>query len=360
MAIVDQIQSSSGETRDIGAKSQNVAYTNQSAPSVSNTKQALDELFANGGGSGGGGSTTIADVPYFKNPSIPRWKDNLKVLFIGNSYTMYGTQYITNILNELDVAADNVTIRLAHASARTLSTWLSLMLTDGAITQLHYWSKSSGEWKRAYNSPGGGIRTQVSGTPWDVIVFQVYPQTANSGEAANNYQSFKSTIKEFIYECRKACPNKQVAFGFNMIWAKDQSRSANTSTWASIVKATKDLVADSGLDIIIPSGTAFMNAVNTNTYKGEDHSFLMSDGTGHPAQGVARYVAACTIWEVIFASIYGSMYGLNQAPTYTADGNALAGAEIPVTQENIRLCQQVALAAISDMWTANTTIDPIV
>lgn len=356
MAIIDQIQSSNGEVRDIGAASQNVSYTNQSKPNVANTKQALDELFANGGG----GSTTVASVPYFKNPSIPRWKDNLKVLFIGNSYTAYGTEYITTILNELDVDAAKVTIHLAYHPARPLSTWLSLMMTNGAITQLHYWYKPNGEWKRSYNSPGVGLRTEVSSGPWDVIVFQVYPQTANSGEAANNYQSFKSTIKELIYECRKACPNKQVAFGFNMIWAKDQSRSSNASTWSSIAKATKDMIADSGVDIIIPTGTAFQNAVNTNTFKGEDHSFLTSDGVGHPAQGVARYVASCTAWEVVFAPIFGSMYGLNQAPTYTADSSAFAGAEIPVTAENIRLCQQVAFAAISDRWTANTTIDTIV
>lgn len=357
MAIVDQIQSSSGEVRDLGAKSQNVAYTNQSQPNVTNAKQALDELFANGGGSGGGGSTTVASAPYFANPPLPRWKDNLKVLFIGNSYTMFGTQYITTILNEKSIAADKVTIHDAHSSGQKLATWLNLIKTNGAITQLHYWRQVGGTWGRTYDSPARGLRSEVALEPWDVIIFQVYPQT-DSGEAANNYSSFRSTIKELIYECRKACPNKQVTFGFNMIWAKDLSRSANTSTWSAIVKATKELAADSGL-LIIPSGTAIMNACNTNTFRGEDHSFLMWDTTGHPAQGVATYIVSCCIWESVFAPIFGSMYGLNQAPTYTA-GSALAGAEIPVTSSNIRLCQQVALAAISDMWTANTTIDPIV
>lgn len=367
MAIVDQIQSSNGEVRDIGAASQNVSYTNQSKPNVSNTKQALDELFANGGGSGGG-TTTVAGVPYFKNPPLPRWKDSLKVLIIGNSYTLYSLgSYMATILNELQIGKNDIVLRNMHGQAYPLSSWLNLFrnksnggcqpyfdYNDGASSPWYYHSADMGT---------GNIYNSIAGTPWDVIVFQTYPQWQSSGECSTNYSTFASTIKDFIREIRMVCPNKDVAFGYHMIWAKDQSRSSNASTWSSIAKATKDMIADSGVDIIIPTGTAFQNAVNTNTFKGEGHSFLMSDGTGHPAQGVARYIAACTIWESLFAPVLGkSMYGLNQVTSFTPQTNpvALTGSEIEITSSNIRLCQKVAMAAISDRWTANTTIDPIV
>lgn len=296
-------------------------------------------------------------VSYFRNAPLPRWKDSLNVLFIGNSYIKYGSEYLATILNELNVASDKVTIHAAYTSGQKLSTWLSLFSTDGTIQELYSWSKSGSSWSRSYRTDRG-IRSEVADTAWDVIIFQVYPQTAESGECADDYATFKDTVESFIYEIRKVCPNKHVAFGFNMIWAKNQTRSDNVATWASIVKATKQLVADSGL-VIIPSGTAIQNAISTNTFKGESHSFLSCDQYGHPAQGVGRYITSCVLWESIFAPIFGSMYGLNQAPTYTADSNAYAGSEIPVTALNIRLCQQVVMAAVCDMWTANTTIDPI-
>ena len=44
MAICNQIESTSGETRDIGAASQNVSYSNQGLPNVNNVKDALDAL----------------------------------------------------------------------------------------------------------------------------------------------------------------------------------------------------------------------------------------------------------------------------------------------------------------------------
>ena len=297
-------------------------------------------------------------VPYFQNAPLPRHKDNLKVLIIGNSLYKYGAEYITTILNELNVAADKVLIHDAYTSGQSLSTWLNLFATDGSIQELYSWSKSGSSWSRSYRTDRG-IRSEVADFPWDVIIFQVYPRTGTSGEHADDYSSYKDTVKEFIYEIRKVCPNKDVAFGFTLISTNGLTRSGHVDTWSAIVKATKQLVADTGIDIIVPMGTAVINAINTNTFKGENHSYLMCDQYGHPAQGVSRYITSCVIWESIFAPIFGSMYGLNQAPTYTADSSAYANSEIPVTSSNIRLCQQVALAAVSDMWTANTTIDPI-
>ena len=296
------------------------------------------------------------EVPYFHDAPLPRWKDSLKVLFIGNSLTKYGSEYLATILNELNVAADKVTIHDAYSSGRELATWLGVLQTNGTIMELYSWAKTNNQWSRSYRTDRG-LRDEVADTPWDVIVFQLNYDSGEYGECVYDYSTFKDTIKSFIYEIRQICPNKHVAFGFEMVYAQNQTRSENVATWESIVKATKELVADSGL-FIVPWGTAFMNAVSTNEFKGEDHSFLICDIYGHEAQGVARYITSCTIWESIFAPVFGSMYGLNQIPTYTADGNAFAGSEIPVTSSNIRLCQQAVMAAVSDMWSANKSIDP--
>jgi len=45
MDIVNQLESITGETREIGANAQNVTYTNQDVSGVGNVKQALDTLF---------------------------------------------------------------------------------------------------------------------------------------------------------------------------------------------------------------------------------------------------------------------------------------------------------------------------
>lgn len=362
MAVTNQIQID-GQTNDIGAKAENVSYSNEGLSGVSNVKDALDFVIENGSGGGGGGSVAASAAPYFKNPPIPTWKDNLKVLFIGNSYTLYSIgeadPTMPTILNELQISENEITLYYAHSQASSLAAWLDAFKNKsvrGAIERLEYknnaWKITLGEFDT------GNIYNTIVGTPWDIIVFQVYPQTAASGERANNYDSFKETIRSFIYEIRKVCPNRNVAFGFHMIWAKNTSRVANVATWSAIVSATEAMVSDAGVDIIVPSGTAMMNAVNTNTFKGESHDFLVRDSTGHPAWGVARYILSCTIWETLFAPVLNkSMYGLTSLPPYTRATTNVA--DIEVTAENIELCQKIAMAAVCDRFHANTTIDPI-
>lgn len=375
MATVDRVIVN-GEERPIEIEADKAKYSNQNAGGVSNVKDALDALFEGAGGSGGGSIVIDSGAPYFNNPSLPVWKDNLKVLFIGNSYTLYSiTEAMPTIMNNLQIGQNEVRLSYMHMQESTLKGWLDEFVanhetepqnqtTRGAEMQIYY-NTSTSMW--VSRNAGGGMGTgkicnTVKNTAWDVIIFQVYPQTASSGERANNYASFKDTIKSFIYEIRKVCPNPNVAFGFHMIWPMsktDTSRSANIATWNAICNATKQLAIDAGVKIIVPSGTVLMDAASTNTFKGEDHTFLVRDDRGHPAHGVASYILSCAIWESIFAPVFGkSMYGLTQLPPY--DGDASNVADIEVTASNILLCQKVAMAAVCDMYNVTDDIDPIV
>ena len=361
MAVTKQIQIGA-QTNDIGADAQNVDYTNAALEGVTSVKGALDELVSGGGG--GGGSEAV--TPYFKNPPLPAWKSGLKVLIIGNSYTLYcigdgNDSTMPTILNELAVTTDEFKLSYMHAQSSTLAAWLNAFKNQSIYGAHEYCEFENGAWKVHTNNIGtASIYNVVKNTAWDVVVFQTYPQTnTGSNEQAQNYETFKATVKEFIYEIRKVCPNHNVAFGYHMIWAKNSSRAAYTTVWNNIVKATENLVADADVDIIVPTGTALMDAVSTETFKGESHDFLVRDPAGHPGWGAARYIAACVIWETLFAPVLGrSMYGLTQLPPYTrATTNP---ADIEVTALNIELCQKIAMAAVCDRFNANTTIDPIV
>lgn len=359
MAKVRQIQVGN-ETRDIATTSEYVDYSNVSLTGVANVKGAIDYLVANqgSGGSGGGSSTSEASTPRYHNNPIPYWKDSVKVLCIANSYTMYSMSHIHDILNGLGIEDGKVVFQVAHYPARMMSTWRDYLRTDGSFSQLHSISCNNNIWKKSYYQPTNGIRTIVRNTPWDIILFQPYPPTGNS-DNASSYSSYAKVLNDCIKEVRMVCPNPKVCIAMNMIWSNSQTYSTYASVWSSICNAVKQTISDGGVDVIVPTGTAFINAINTATFTG--HNNLMVDSTGHPGAGVARYIASCCLYETLLAPVLGaSMFGLTNVPTFTATDNAqYANGEIAVSAQNIALCQKAAMSAICDMFSIDTALDPI-
>lgn len=354
MGVINQIKVGN-ESRDIACSAGNVSYTNNSLAGVDNVADALDTIISQGGSSGASSST-----PRYHNHPLPYWKDNISVLCIANSFTMYSMKELYTILNGLGVASSKLTFCVAHSPARTMSTWLEKINNNNTDYQYHYVDYANGAWKNSYSSSpnGTGIRSRIGGKAWDVIVFQPYPPSGSS-DNASSYSSYSSVLKELISVVRKNVPNPKVCIGMNMIWSNSQTKSTYEAGWANICKAIKSTVSDAGVDVIVPIGTSFVNAANTATF-GTNHHLLMSDSTGHPAAGVARYIASCVIYETLLAPVLGqSMYGLTNIPTLTSDASQYTDAEIAVSAENIGLCHDIAMSAVVDMYTKDTTIDPI-
>jgi hypothetical protein len=98
-----------------------------------------------------------------------------------------------------------------------------------------------------------------------------------------------------------------------------------------IADAVKTMIADTGIDIIIPSATAIRNLRSTSV--NNPPLDLTRDGY-HIDLGAGRYTLACTWFQALIAPCLGTTVVGN--PFKTDNGN------VPVTGDNILLCQKAA------------------
>ncbi len=267
---------------------------------------------------------------YFKNQPLPVGKKQLKVLAIGNSYTVDAVAVVQDLLKACSLEPASYSIYVATHSAASLQYW-SQVAESGELVEL---VKIAGQ-----DMPlTKGTMAELLAQDWDVVTLQQF-----SG-ASIFYATFDPWLRQLIDVIRQCCPNPHVALAWQMAWSYDESYSSypSHSRWEKIVQVVQLMSRRDGIDIIIPIGTAIQNARNTslNTQGG-----LTRDGT-HLDMGIGRYIAACTWFQTLFAPVYGTTIdGKMDIPiacSTTKESNTLT----PVTEENRYLCQQCALKAV--------------
>lgn len=338
-----------------------VQYSNQTMTGITNTKGALDNIQQRLRTVEQVGTGIVA--PRYQNHPLPYHKSDVKILSISNSLTIFPLFEMANLLNAVGgITTSDLKLELVHSPGRTMSEWLTKLRQNSADNQHWYWYiNNNNEWKATYNS--AALQTLVSGTEWDVIVLQEYPATGNS-ENAGSYVSFKDTLYEMVRELRSVCPNPKVAIAWTMIYPQatpNTPRATYMNVWGNVAEATKQLVVGGGIDIVVPMGTAYANAVNTATFNGANTAWLLRDGT-HPGMGVSAYIGSCTFYETLIAPILGkSMYPVTTVyPMYNYGQAAVyPQAEIAVSADNIGLCHDIVMSAICDMYNVDYGIDPI-
>ena len=345
-----------GTTLVINPDAENIGYTNALVEGVTNAKGALDNLVGRVNAIEAGDSG-IRNAR-FVNFQLPTWKNNVKILCIGNSLTIFPLFELANLLNGIgNITENDLLLRDIHSAGRTMAEWLQKLKNNSNDNQCWKWRIDGGAWKAGYDSVA--LSSLVEGTEWDIIMLQDFPTST-----AGNYAAFRDTLYEMVTELRSRCPNKKVCIAWSLIYPQanpNTSRQTYMGVWQNVAEATRQMVADSGIDIIVPMGTAYANAVNTATFDGATHAWLERDGT-HPAMGVSAFIGSCVFYESLIAPMIKKsfmdvatlypMYEYYQAPTYTQ-------AEFNVTQQNLPLIQAVVLSALKDMYHVNYDIDPI-
>lgn len=277
---------------------------------------------------------STADCPLvitnFKNNPLPNHPDTLKILGIGNSFTDDGMQYLPDLLKSAGI--ENVT--------------LGKLSLGGCSLERHYRLYASGE--AAYNyvkSYAGKNAWEVSENPctfkkavadenWDIIVIQQVSQNAGI------YETYQPYLDQLIVAITAHCTNAGVCLAWQMTWAYGTGSShegfANynrnqAAMYRAILKTAKTMIAQTGIDLLIPSATAIQNIRATRV--NNPPLDITRDGF-HIDLGVGRYTLACTWFQALIAPCLGRTVAGN--PFRTANGN------LPVTDDNFSLCQQAA------------------
>lgn len=199
------------------------------------------------------------------------------------------------------------------------------------------------------------VREAVNEVKWDYVIFQ------NSLENEGRYHTAQPYLDElvtFVRNTQKEKFGSEPVIGWNMFWPisklrEDGSHEKSTyrlsfygnssdKMWDAYVKATKELSKDTGIKLIVPTGTAVMNARATSLNVPAVKEFTR-DGY-HLSFDKGRYLAACTVFEKIVAPIVGKSVLGNAYRALSKDKKA------KMTDHDALVLQRCAVAAVEKQY----------
>lgn len=275
-------------------------------------------------------------ITNLKNNPLPKNPTSLKILGIGNSFTDDGIQYLPDLLEHAGI--DNVLLGRVVRGGCSLEKHHQIYLT-GEAGYARYDKSYPG--KNAWEKVKDSCRfvEAVADEAWDLIVIQ------QVSELAGVYGTFQPYLNDLIDAIVTNCPNAGVSLAWQMTWAYgrdfdhkkvDYYRRDQDTMFHAIINTVKTLIAETGIDIIIPSATAVQNV--RNTALNNPPLDLTRDGY-HIDLGAGRYLLACTWFQTLIAPCFNTSVNGN---SFRVDkGN------IPVADDNFEILQKAACYAVS-------------
>ena len=289
----------SGEGEDSATSD---AGTATSAAPEESTEAALSSAPEGDGTSDAGTGEGPAAVP-----------ESLKILAIGNSFSVDSMEYLWNLLK--DAGVGTVVLGNLYYGGCALSQHLSFA-NSGSASYTYYKNRSGG-WTTVKDYK---IADAIADEQWDIISLQ---ESSKTSGVASAYRASLGKLVDYVRS-----KNSTATLIWNMTWAY-QSDSTHSSfptygkdqmkMYTMIVDCVKEYVEKDGrFSYVIPVGTAVQNA--RTSYLG-DH--LTRDGY-HLNKEFGRYLAALT-WACKLTGRDPGDIGYNPAPSsINADMTAVA------------------------------------
>ena len=272
---------------------------------------------------------------------------SINILWFGHSYGQDCTEYLPELAVR-DGVQNLMVGRFVKANC-SLEEHYNFYLEDAT----EYYSECS-YGKTKFVETEKSVKEVVQGTKWDYVVFQNSLENEGRYETA---QPYLDDLISYVLTTQKKNFNNVPEIVWNMFWPisrlmEDGSNSLCTyrlsfydnssdKMWEAYIEATKQLVADTGIKTVIPSGTAVVNARSTSVNSPDAYD-LTRDGY-HMSNGVGRYLAACTVYHKLVAPIVGK----------TVLGNPwrVTKKQLPVMDDKTaKILQKCAVAAVENPY----------
>ena len=219
----------------------------------------------------------------------------IKILTIGNSFSEDATRWICQIAESAGV---NVIIGNLYLSGCSLKNhWINAANNNEIYT---YYKLTSTAITKTSNIT---MKESILDEDWDFITFQQF-----SG-FSGLYSTFQPYLKNLINYVNGLATNNDVKFALNMTWAYSTDsthedftyyNNNQASMYNAITKAHQQAIAETGINIVIPCGTAIQNG-RTNKYLNAVGDELTRDGH-HLDVGIGRYIAGLTFFETLIVN----------------------------------------------------------
>ena len=264
-----------------------------------------------------------------------------RVFFIGNSFTKDAVEHLPGILNAAGL--DNVLLVHMFYPGRTVPEYNNGWDT---VTDYHCYICNPGEtdWTDISNK---SIAHVAACAKWDVVTIQEHTGKQLAWGWTDDEKAAVSGLKGKIEEAQTALgasPKYYYILSqayFDLGKAQNVTRPFATTEqmWTVISAHAKTAVEQCGFDGVISTGAMFQN-LRTTGYNND--MGLTRDGY-HMDYGLARYGAACTVFE----SIIGPQNGNKTLDGNTYRYDVIAAGTTPVTDESAPVAILAARGAIA-------------
>lgn len=223
---------------------------------------------------------------------------DLKIFFVGNSYSMDAISYVPWILEYL-YPQINLTLGCAWYSQCTLQDHKNMMTNDSASYRYYKYSPG-GIWVQSSND-SVKMSDMLADEAWDIVSFQQY-----SGSAGNY-----GTISPYLGDCISKA-SELLGRTPEYWWLMGQRNLlSNSPTYSSLVTAVQSILQNFDISMVIPVATAIENARTDTTMNnmGSGNAKGLTADSSHLQEGlpcmIASYAVVMSILEHL--GIYGSV-----------------------------------------------------
>lgn len=303
-------------------------------------------------------------------------KKELRVLDIGNSYTVDATHYLKEIMRGCDIipedtwsAPADMALVCAIRSGGSWKNWYDTFHDHDTQSYTIYKvfggldiKLPEGDSGIFEQGDGSGFRELLRENVFDLILIHPMSSYAPYFERWEE-KSDAGYLSKLIGVLRIYQPQASIGFLLVHSLASNDSRNVEGSSlerWSKIAESVRRVKEHNGIDFVIPYGTAIQNlrASHLNNYPDD----LTQDGI-HCASGIADYTAGCCYYQSLIAPRYGrSVMGSTARITNENLESEMAELEesglsynresmIPVDDHTAEVAQMAAILATEDWYT---------
>ena len=303
----------------------------------------------------GDGSVDVMDVTSVINRILTGDTDEatrpktLKVLCIGNSYTCDAFSYVPFVMRNIAPQVQ-FTLGMLHKSASTLQTHYEECFDSCGVYPFFYKYNVSGNWKcyRLYT-----LEQALKSDKWDVVIMQ---QGSTDSRDYSLYQPYLDYMMAYL----DSALNTTYKTGWMLIPAYPDGQellenSTSNDMFYDIAACTDSVMTLTGMDFLIPCGTAIQNARTTELDRLGYWGHLSYEGR-HLQDGIPCLIESYTVAQVLLdqlgvrASIDDDFLNVTDTWLVEKDIPQVAGSSAGMTPTNRELAKYCAKMAIQNPY----------
>lgn len=278
------------------------------------------------------------------NPVLPVGKSELRILFIGNSFTEDATEHLPGILKAAGV--NHVTMTRAYHGGYTLPEYND-NFASANICARRDCAAGGTKWDGT-NALDSSLEEILESDTWDIVTLQEHTGKEVAWEWPGTLRDALGGLVDKIYSAQ---PKHRPTIVYLMAQSYGRYNATilpkfdndQEKMFGTVTGVVKKIMSETCIDRVIPSGTMLQNLRTTSV--NVDNNMDLTRDSYHMDFGLSRYGAACTVFEAIVKPCTGKTLDGNTY-RYSTSSTDPTKYSTPVTDANAPIAVRAAQEAV--------------